>query len=123
MIEKASILQTYPRLALYSEERFRGAVRVFRGNLGIRDVDRRGRDAESLRFFSPNANATLVLFSEESFRGSFRVFRGSRNIANLDDIIFGEEPESIVMANFRLTLAQIRTIRRTGNLPSGFRRL
>lgn len=119
---KRSILQTFPRLSLFSEENFRGRVRVIRGNVGIRNLDAR-IDVESLRFFSTSANATLVLFSRTNFRGAFRVFRGNRSIADLDDIIGGNDVESLISSNVRLTLAQIRNIRNTGNLPSGFRRL
>lgn len=118
-----SILQTFPRLSLFSDENFRGRVRVIRGNVGIRNLEARFGDVESLRFFSTNANATLVLFSRTNFRGSFRVFRGNRSIADLDDIIGGNDAESLISANVRLTLAQIREIRRTGRLPSSFRRL
>ncbi|MEF3304968.1 hypothetical protein [Paenibacillus sp. GYB003] len=116
-----SIAQTFPRLALWTDENFRGRVRVLRGNLGIRNLDR--FDAESLRFFSTSPNATLVLFSRTNFRGAFRVFRGNRSIADLDDIIRGNDAESLISSNVRLSLAQIRTIRRTGRLPSGFRTL
>jgi hypothetical protein len=49
------------------------------------------------------------------------VFRGTTNLADLDDIINGSDPESLIISNRRLTLDQIRQIRRTGNLPSGFR--
>lgn len=94
---------------------------MVRGNVGIRNLERTFGDIESLRFFSTNPNATLVLFSETNFRGRFRVFRGNTNIADLDDIIRGEEPESIISSNRRLTLAQIRAIRNTGTLPNGFR--
>ena len=123
MMEKASISQVFPRLALFSDENFRGRRFVVRGNLGIRNIETRFGDIESLRFFSPRANATLVLFSRPNFQGRARVFRGSINIADLDNIIRGEDPESLVMANFRLSVAQIREIRRTGELPSGFRTL
>lgn len=92
-----------------------------RGNVGIRNLERTFGDIESLRFFSTSSNATLVLFSEPNFRGAFRVFRGNTNLADLDDIIRGEEPESIISSNRRLTRAQIRAIRETGVLPSGFR--
>ena len=122
-MNKATISQVFPRLRLFTEENFRGQRFVLRGNLGIRNIENRFDDIESLRFFSPNPNATLVLFTRPNFRGQFRVFRGNTNIADLDDIIRGEDPESLVMANFRLTLAQIRQIRRTGILPNGFRRL
>lgn len=116
--------QTFPRLALFSDERFRGNRIILRGNLGIRNLDAgRFDDVESLRFFSTNPNATLVLFTRTNFRGNFRVFRGNRNLADLDDIIGGNDPESLISSNRRLTLAQIRTIRDTGRLPSGFRLL
>lgn len=118
-----SVLQTFPRLRLYSEENFRGRVRQIRGNVGIRNLDARFDDVESLRFFSTNSGATLVLFSRPNFRGTFRVFRGNRNIADLDDIIGGRDVESLVSSNVRLTLEQIRRINRTGVLPAGFRRL
>jgi hypothetical protein len=119
---KKMILQTFPRLTLWSDENFRGRVRIFRGNLGIRNLDG-VIEAESLRFFSTSANATLVLFTRRNFQGAFRVFRGNRSIADLDDIISGNDAESLISSNVRLTLAQIRQIRRTGVLPSGFRRL
>ncbi|MGM1047943.1 hypothetical protein SAMN05661091_1342 [Paenibacillus uliginis N3/975] len=122
-MKKVSISQVFPRLALFSDENYRGRRFVVRGNLGIRNLDRLFGDIESLRFFSTNPNATLVLFSRPNFRGQFRVFRGNRNIADLDDIIRGEDAESLVMANFRLSLAQIRNIRNTGVLPQGFRRI
>lgn len=118
---KATISQVFPRLLLYSEENFTGQRFIWRGNLGIRSLDRLYDDIESLRFFSPNRNATLILFSEPNFQGRFRVFRGTTSIRDLSDIISGEEPESLLMLNTRLTLAQFRFIRRTGTLPSGFR--
>lgn len=117
-----SVLQTFPRLRLFSEENFRGRVRQIRGNVGIRNLDARF-DVESLRFFSTNPGATLVLFSRRNFGGRFRVFRGNRSIADLDDIIGGRDVESLVSSNVRLTLEQIRRINRTGVLPAGFRRL
>lgn len=120
-MQKASISQVFPRLALFTEENYRGRRFVLRGNLGIRTLERRSGDIESLRFFSTNPNATLVLFSRPNFRGQVRVFRGNTNIADLGDIIRGEDAESLVSANFRLTLAQIRNIRNTGVLPAGFR--
>ncbi|GIP04900.1 MULTISPECIES: hypothetical protein [Paenibacillus] len=122
MMRKVTVSQVvFPRLALFRNEFYRGRRFVVRGNVGIRNLERAFGDIESLRFFSPNANATLVLFSEPNFRGRFRVFRGSTNIGDLDDIIGGEEPESIISSNRRLTLAQIRAIRDTGRLPNGFR--
>ncbi len=118
----ATISQTvYPRLYLYRDENYRGRRFVWRGNVGIRNLERRYDDIESLRFYSPSANATLVLFDRTNFRGNFRVFRGTTNLRDLDDIIRGEEPESLIISRSRLTLAQIREIRRTGNLPSGYR--
>lgn len=111
----------YPRLRLYTEENFRGRRFTWRGNVGLRNLDRLYDDIESLRFFSPSSNATLVLFTRTNFRGNFRVFRGTTNLRDLDDIIRGSDPESLIISDRRLTLAQIREIRRTGRLPSGFR--
>ncbi|OMF74559.1 hypothetical protein [Paenibacillus glucanolyticus] len=121
-MKKVSISQVvYPRLALYREEFYAGRRFVGRGNLGIRNLEGTFGDIESLRFFSTSSRATLVLFSRRNFKGVFRVFRGSTNIADLGDIIGGEEPESIISSNRFLTLAEIREIRDTGVLPSGFR--
>ena len=53
MAKPVSISQTYPRLAVFSEENFRGRRRVYRGNLGISDVDAILTGIESLRFFPP----------------------------------------------------------------------
>jgi len=111
----------YPRLRLWTDENFRERRFTWRGNVGLRNLDRLYGGIESLRFFSPSANATLVLFSRSNFRGNFRVFRGTTNLPDLDDIIRGDDPESLIISNRRLTLAQIREIRRTGRLPSGFR--
>jgi hypothetical protein len=118
---KAIISQVFPRLFLFRDENYRGRRFVLRGNVGVRNLERSFGDIESLRFFSPNSNATLVLFSGRNFRGNFRVFRGTTNIADLDDIISGNDPDSLIISRSRLTLAQIRTIRRTGRLPEGFR--
>lgn len=118
---KAIIQAVYPRLYLYSEENYRGRRYVWRGNVGIRNLERRYDDIESLRFYSPSSNATLVLFDRINFQGNFRVFRGTRNIPDLDDIIRGESPESLIISRSRLTLEQIRQIRRTGVLPAGYR--
>jgi hypothetical protein len=120
---KATISQqvVFPRLFLYSEENYRGRRFVWRGNVGIRNLERLYDDIGSLRFFSPSSNATLVLFDRPNFRGNFRVFRGTTNIRDLDDIIRGEEPDSLIISRSRLTLAQIRRIRRTGTLPQGYR--
>ncbi|MGN7454132.1 hypothetical protein ACTHPH_04835 [Paenibacillus pasadenensis] len=116
--------QTYPRLTVYSEERYGGVSRIYRGNLGIRDTDRILDGFESLRFFSTSPNATLVVFSETRFRGNYRVYRGSvRNLPDLDDLIGGEDVESLISTNQSLTDAQIREIRRTGSLPAGYRLL
>lgn len=114
--------QVFPRLFLYREENFRGRRFVWRGNVGLRSLDRLyDDDIESLRFFSPSADATLVLFTRSNFRGNFRVFRGTTNLRDLDDIIRGDDPESLIISRRRLTLDQIRQIRRTGQLPAGFR--
>ncbi|KAF6570490.1 hypothetical protein ACYCS5_03905 [Paenibacillus sp. SEL3] len=121
MDNKAYVSQTYPRLTVYNEENFRGSRRVFRGNLGIRNTDNILDGIESLRFFSTSSNATLVLFTGTRFRGNFRVFRGNRSIADLDDLIRGNDVESIISTNQRLTLQQIRNIRSSGRLPSGYR--
>jgi hypothetical protein len=120
---KAIISQVFPRLFLYRDENYRGRRFVLRGNVGVRNLERLYDDVESLRFFSPNPNATLVLFSRRGFQGNFRVFRGTTNIADLDDIISGNDPESLIISRSRLTLAQIRSIRRTGRLPEGYRTL
>ncbi|MNP09037.1 hypothetical protein D3C76_1011270 [compost metagenome] len=118
---KATISQIFPRLFLYREENYLGRRFVWRGNVGIRNLERRYDDIESLRFFSPSSDATLVLFSRTNFRGAFRVFRGTTNISDLDDIIRGNDPDSLIISSIRLTLEQIREIRRTGVLPEGFR--
>lgn len=118
---QANVSQVYPRLYLYTDERYLGRRFVWRGNVGIRNLEARYDGIESLRFYSPSANATLVLFTRSNFRGNFRVFRGTRNIPDLDDIIGGNDPESLIISRRRLTLEQIREIRRTGRLPEGFR--
>ncbi|AIQ46978.1 hypothetical protein R70723_14645 [Paenibacillus sp. FSL R7-0273] len=115
------ISQTYPRLRVYEEENYLGRRRTYTGNLGIRNTDNILDGIESLRFFSTSSNATLVLFSRTRFRGSFLVIRGNRNIRDLDDYIRGNDVESLISTNQRLTLQQIRDIRRTGDLPSGYR--
>lgn len=122
-MKKPIIAVTYPRLTLYSEENFSGLSRTIRGNVGIANLEARYNDVESLRFFSTSSRATLVLFSRPNFRGSFRVFRGNTNLRDLDDIIRGEDADSLISSNRFLTLAEIRSIRNTGVLPSGFRRL
>ncbi|MDF2670876.1 MAG: hypothetical protein K0R67_3182 [Paenibacillus sp.] len=122
-MQKATILQTFPRLTLFSDENFRGRVRILRGNLGIRNLEARFDDVESLRFFSTNPNATLVLFTRRNFQGNFRILRGNRSIADLDDIIAGNDPESLISSNVRLTAQQVRNIRSTRTLPNGFRLL
>lgn len=120
--KNASISQIiYPRLTVYSEENFRGLRRVYRGNLGISDIDSVLTGIESLRFFSTNPFATLVLFDRSRFRDNFVVLRGNRSIRELDDFLRRGDVESLIASNERLTLAQIRRIRRTGNLPPGYR--
>ncbi|GGG03958.1 hypothetical protein [Paenibacillus aceti] len=121
MKKQVHVSQTYPRLTVYSEENFRGARRVYTGNLGIRNTDNILDGIESLRFFSTSSNATLVLFTRTRFRGNFRVIRGNRSLADLDDLINGNDVESIISTNQRLTLQQIRNIRSSGNLPPGYR--
>jgi hypothetical protein len=117
----ANQLVTYPRLTIYNEENYLGRSAIYRGNLGIRNLDIPLGGIESLRFFSTSSNATLVLFTSTNFRGNFRVFRGNTNLRDLDDIIGGNDAESLISTNARLTLAQIRAIRESGNLPSGYR--
>ncbi|OAX47129.1 hypothetical protein [Paenibacillus sp. AD87] len=121
MDKQVSISQTYPRLTVYSEENFRGLRRVYRGNLGIADIDAVLTGIESLKFFSTNPNATLVLFDRSRFRDNFVVLRGNRIIRELDDFLRRGDVESLIASNQRLTLAQIRKIRRTGELPPGYR--
>ena len=115
-LAKKSQTQVFPVLNLFSDENFRGRRRTFRGSVAVRDMERRfGFDGESLRFFSTNPNATLVIFSDENFRGSFRIIRGSQNLRDVEDV------ESFVMANFRISEAQVRRLQRTKRLPSNFR--
>lgn len=114
---------TYPRLTAYSEEDFQGRTGIYRGNLGISNLDARLGGIESLRFFSTNRNATLVLFSRTGFRGAYRVYRSNVNLRDLDDLINGEDAESLVSTNANLTNAQIQAIRSSGRLPAGYRRL
>lgn len=123
MANQLNALVTYPRLTVYSEENFLGRSAIFRGNLGIRNLDTRLGGIESLKFFSTSSNATLVLFTRTNFRGTFRVFRGNTNIRDLDDIIGDNDAESLISTNVRLTLAEIRAIRDSGSLPSGYRLL
>ncbi|MEK3788463.1 MULTISPECIES: hypothetical protein [Paenibacillus] len=113
--------QTYPRLTVYEDENYRGRSRVYTGNLGIRNTDAILDGIESLRFFSTNSNATLVLFTRTRFRGNFRVLRGNHSISDLEDYINGNDVESLIATNQRLTLTQIRNIRSSGDLPSGYR--
>ncbi|MFS0858646.1 MULTISPECIES: hypothetical protein [Paenibacillus] len=121
MVKQVSISQIHPRLTVYSEENFRGLRRVYRGNLGIADIDAVLTGIESLKFFSTNPNATLVLFDRSRFRDNFVVLRGNRIIRELDDFLRRGDVESLIASNQRLTLAQIRQIRRTGELPPGYR--
>ncbi len=100
---------------------FGGASRVYTGNSGIRDTETVLDGIESLRFFSTSSDATLVLFTRTRFKGNFQVFRGNRRFADLDDLIRGNDVESLISTNQRLTLQQIRNIRSTGKLPSGYR--
>lgn len=115
------ISQTSPRLTVYSEENLTGRSRVYTGNLGIRNTDAILDGIESLRFVSSNPNATLVLFTRPRFRGNFRILRGSRRLNDLDDLIGGEDVESLIATNQRLTVEQVRQIRASGTLPSGYR--
>lgn len=106
---------------MYSEENLTGRSRVYTGNLGIRNTDAILDGIESLRFVSSNPNATLVLFTRPRFRGNFRILRGSRRLNDLDDLIGGEDVESLIATNQRLTVEQVRQIRASGTLPSGYR--
>lgn len=121
MEKQVHVSQTYPRLTVYSEENLTGRSRIYTGNLGIRNIDNILDGIESLRFFSTSSNATLVLFTRTRFRGNFRILRGNRSIRNLDDLIGGNDVESIISTNQRLTVEQVRNIRNSGNLPSGYR--
>lgn len=121
MITKKVTSVIYPRLRVFSEENFRGLRRTLRGNLGIADIDSVLTGIESLRFFSTNPNATLVLFDRSAFRDNFVILRGNRSIRELDDFLRRGDVESLISSNQRLTPAQVRTIQRTGGLPSGYR--
>ncbi|WP_342554057.1 hypothetical protein [Paenibacillus sp. FSL R7-0652] len=121
MKKTVSISQTYPRLTVYSEENYRGRSRIYRGNTGLRNLDNILDGVESLRFFSTSSNATLVLFTRPNFQGGFRVYRGNTNLRDLDDLIRGNDVESLISTNERLTLAEIRAIRRNRRLPAGYR--
>ncbi|MNN09454.1 hypothetical protein D3C76_791210 [compost metagenome] len=121
MVNRAFISQTFPRLTVWDEENFRGSRRILTGNLGIRNIDNILDGIESLRFFSTSSNATLVLFTRTRFRGNFRILRGNRSLADLDDLINGQDVESIISSNQRLTVQQVRNIRSSGQLPSGYR--
>ncbi|MGF7046863.1 hypothetical protein J2T13_001365 [Paenibacillus sp. DS2015] len=119
--QNVSISQVFPRLTVFSDENFRGNSRILRGNLGIRNLENVLGGIESLRFFSTNPNATLVLFTRTRFRGNFRILRGNRSIRDLDDLLAGNDVESLISSNQRLTVAQVRIIRNTGTLPTGYR--
>ncbi|WP_248548151.1 hypothetical protein [Paenibacillus odorifer] len=121
MITKKVTSVIYPRLRVFSEENFRGLRRTLRGNVGIADIDSVLTGIESLRFFSTNPNATLVLFDRSAFRDNFVILRGNRSIRELDDFLRRGDVESLISSNQRLTPAQVRTIQRTGSLPSGYR--
>lgn len=121
MAKPVSTCKTCPRLTVYSQENFRGLRRVYRGNLGMPDIDVILTGIESLKFFSTNPNATLVLFDRSRFRDNFVVLRGNRSFRELDDILRRGDVESLIASNQRLTLAQIREIQRTGELPPGYR--
>ncbi|MDT9722336.1 hypothetical protein QVE09_25880 [Paenibacillus sp. ClWae2A] len=120
MKKTVSVSQTYPRLTVYSEENYRGRSRIYRGNTGLRNLDNIPGGVESLRFFSTSSNATLVVFTRPNFQGGFRVFRGNTNLRDLDDLIRGNDVESLISTNERLTLEEIRAIRASRSLPSGY---
>ncbi|MDR6552642.1 hypothetical protein [Paenibacillus qinlingensis] len=114
---------TYPRLTVYSEKYFQGGNAILSGNIGIPNFDIPLGGMESLRFFSTNPGATLVLFSLTRFRGTFKVFHGVRNVSDFDNIISGNDANSLISTDKFLTLRQIRAIRDSGRLPNGFRRI
>ena len=109
-----------PRLTLFSDENFRGRVRIFRGNRAIRNTERIFDEPESLRFRSNGRGATLVLFARPNFRGAFRIIRRSRNIRDVERFT-GFDVDSILMSSIRMTRQQVLNIRRTGRLPRRFR--
>nr|WP_222125741.1 hypothetical protein [Paenibacillus xylanexedens] len=45
---------------------------------------------------------------------------GNKNLRDLDDLIRGNDVESLISTNERLTLAEIRAIRRSRSLPTGY---
>ncbi|MDO7907795.1 hypothetical protein Q5741_15390 [Paenibacillus sp. JX-17] len=121
-IIKHHVHRRFPRLFLFSDKNYRGRRFVWRGNVGLRNLDNLyPRGIESLRFFSPNPNATLVLFSRPNFQGKFKIYRGITNIADLERVFAQGEVKSLVSANFFLSPQQIRLIRTTCALPPGFR--
>ncbi|WP_243767110.1 hypothetical protein [Paenibacillus agricola] len=99
MIRRIQATLVFPHLTVFSEENFRGASRIFRGNLGIRSTESILDGAESLRFFSTSQNATLVVFTRKNFKGNFIVYRGNRNLRDLDDLIRGNDVESLISFN------------------------
>ncbi len=46
--------------------------------------------------------------------------RGNTNLRDLDDLIRGNDVESLISTNERLTLAEIRAIRSNRSLPGGY---
>ncbi|OXM13353.1 hypothetical protein [Paenibacillus herberti] len=122
-MEQAKVSQVlFPRLTLFSDESFNGQFVIGRGNLGIRNLENIFDGPESLRFLSDNRNACLVLFTRTAFRGNFRIYLGpARNLPELEDLLRGEDVESLISSNQRLSVAQVRLIRLTGVLPAGFR--
>lgn len=116
----------YPRLTVYGEKYFQGGSAIISGSVGIPDFDILNSDIplggmESLRFFSTNPNATLVLFSLTRFRGEFRVFHGLRNVSDLDNLVHGNDANSLISTDRYLMPEQIRAIRDSGQLPDGYR--
>ncbi|SDS50560.1 hypothetical protein SAMN05444162_1617 [Paenibacillaceae bacterium GAS479] len=122
-MEQAKVSQlAFPRLTLFSDEFFNGQFVIGRGNLGIRDLDNIFDGPESLRFLADNPRACLVLFTRPNFKGNFRIYLGpARNLPVLEDLLRGEDVESLISSNQRLSVAQVRLIRLTGILPAGFR--
>lgn len=115
-----------PRLALWSGNNFTGRRILYTGEEGIAVRDLRAfRFNNLLSSFSLSnpgddpRDVTLVLFSGINFQGAFRVFRGSQSVRNLSTRNFNNVTSSFVLADDRLTDAQINRIRSTGRVPDG----
>ena len=112
----------YPRLYLYKVKNYGGRRFVWRGNVGIRNLNSTySGGINSLRFYSPSADATLVLFDQANFTGNFRLFRGTTDLPDLDAAVCNSKPVSLIISQSPLTIAQIQQISRSGTLPPGYR--